>query len=284
MTRTGGVKILRDRFMHEHDPVFLALLLSPFSRHFRDLFWIFVLLFVLLVNVFFSWKGPLLGDLKVPCVYYMSTLCECCIANFSFRLPRFFSVVSTMGFKNHRVADISGLCAQRNYARQFQGMRQRNFRQAFFASRNSTLCCAPGCWQLLYLYLACIVLRVALRVLKHRGVNVRMIERFIFCWEVKPRLELPEEHVKTYGDAGSLSQELLNYSNVFNDYYWAKYRGLKLRNDDILPRFTLANAATQHSTRWHDVRKDKFPLREGTQACDPKWVRFMELLNLHNFC
>ena len=230
--------------------------------------------------MFLSWKGPLLGDLKVPCVYDTSTLCECCIANISFLLPRSFPVVSTMGFKNHRVADIIGLCAQRNYTRQFQGMRQRNFRQAFFASRNSTLCCAPGCWQLLYLYLACIFLRVALRVLKHRGVNVRMIERFIFSWEVKPRLELPEEHVKTYGDAGCLCQELLNYSNVFNDYYWAKRRGLKLRNDDILPRFLLANAAIQPSTRWHDVRKDKFPLREGTQACDPKWVRFMQLLNL----
>ena len=185
-----------------------------------------------------------------------------------------------MGFKNHRVADISGLRGQRNYARQFQGVLRSSFRQAFFAARNSTLCGALGCWQLLYLYLACIVLRVSLRVLKHGGVNVREIEKFSFRWEVEPRLELAEEHVKEYGDAGGLSQELLNYSNVFNDYYWAKSRGLKLRDDDVLPRFTLANAATQPSTRWHDVRKDKLPLREGTQACDPKWVRFMELLNL----
>ena len=68
MTRTGGVKTLRDRFMHEHDPVFLALLLSPFSRHFRDLFWIFVLLFVLLANVSFlerSFVGGSPGALRV---------------------------------------------------------------------------------------------------------------------------------------------------------------------------------------------------------------------------
>ena len=68
MTRTGGVKTLRHRFMHEHDPVFLALLLSPFSRHFRDLFWIFVLLFVLLANVSFlegSFVGGSQGALRV---------------------------------------------------------------------------------------------------------------------------------------------------------------------------------------------------------------------------
>ena len=54
--------------MHEHDPVFLALLLSPFSRHFRDLFWIFVLLFVLLANVSFlerSFVGGSPGALRV---------------------------------------------------------------------------------------------------------------------------------------------------------------------------------------------------------------------------
>ena len=54
--------------MHEHDPVFLALLLSPFSRHFRDLFWIFVLLFVLLANVSFlegSFVGGSQGALRV---------------------------------------------------------------------------------------------------------------------------------------------------------------------------------------------------------------------------
>ena len=185
-----------------------------------------------------------------------------------------------MGFKHHRVADISGLRDKPNYARQFQGVLRSSFRHAFFAAKNSTLCSALGCWQLLYLYLACIVLRVSLRVLKQRGVDVREIEKFSFSWEVKLQLELEEEHVKQYGDAGALTQELLNYSNVFNDYYWAKTRGLKLRDDDVLPWFTLASAATQPNTRWHDVRKDKFPLQVGTQACDPKWVRFMELLNL----
>ena len=68
MTRTGGVKTLRHRFMHEHDPVFLALLLSPFSRHFRDLFWIFVLLFVRLANVSLlerSFVGGSPGALRV---------------------------------------------------------------------------------------------------------------------------------------------------------------------------------------------------------------------------
>ena len=34
----GGCKILRDRFLHEHDSVSLALLLSLFSRLFRDRF------------------------------------------------------------------------------------------------------------------------------------------------------------------------------------------------------------------------------------------------------
>ena len=68
MTRTGGVKTLRHRFMHEHDPVFLALLLSSFSRHFRDLFRIFVLLFVLLANVSLlegSFVGGSQGALRV---------------------------------------------------------------------------------------------------------------------------------------------------------------------------------------------------------------------------
>ncbi len=54
--------------MHEHDPVFLALLLSPFSRHFRDLFRIFVLLFVLLANVSLlegSFVGGSQGALRV---------------------------------------------------------------------------------------------------------------------------------------------------------------------------------------------------------------------------
>ena len=69
MTRTGGVKTLRDRFMHEHDPVFLALLLSPFSRHFRDFFWIFFLLFFFLfANVSLlegSFAGGSQGALRV---------------------------------------------------------------------------------------------------------------------------------------------------------------------------------------------------------------------------
>ena len=47
MTRTGGVKTLRHRFMHEHDPVFLALLVSHFSRHFR-------VFFIFFSSVFFS--------------------------------------------------------------------------------------------------------------------------------------------------------------------------------------------------------------------------------------
>ena len=46
-----------------------------------------------------------------------------------------FSVASAMGFKNHRVADISGLRDQRNYARQFQGVLRSSFRQAFFAAK-----------------------------------------------------------------------------------------------------------------------------------------------------
>ena len=174
-----------------------------------------------------------------------------------------------MGFKNHRVADISGLRDQRNYARQFQGVLRSSLRHAFFAAKNSTLCSALGCWQLLYLYLACIVLRVSLRVLKQRGVDVREIEKFSFSWEVKPQLELEEEHVKQYGDAGALTQELLNYSNVFNDYYWAKTRGLKLRDDDVLPRLTLASAATQPNTRWHDSARTSFLCKRAPKHATP---------------
>ena len=70
----GGFKILRDRFMHEHDPVFLALLLSPFSRHFRELFLIFVLLFVLLVNVFFLEEPFVGGSQGALCVLYVHAL------------------------------------------------------------------------------------------------------------------------------------------------------------------------------------------------------------------
>ena len=55
--------------MHEHDPVFLALLLSPFSRHFRDFFWIFFLLFFFLfANVSLlegSFAGGAQGALRV---------------------------------------------------------------------------------------------------------------------------------------------------------------------------------------------------------------------------
>ena len=69
----GGCKILRDRFLHEHDPVFLALLLSPFSRLFRDLFLIFVLLFVLLVYVF--QEEPCVGGSQgALCVLYVHSL------------------------------------------------------------------------------------------------------------------------------------------------------------------------------------------------------------------
>ena len=69
----GGFKILRDRFLHEHDPVFLALLLSPFSRPFRDLFLIFVLLFVLLVYVF--QEEPFVGGSQgALCVLYVHAL------------------------------------------------------------------------------------------------------------------------------------------------------------------------------------------------------------------
>ena len=68
--------------------------------------------------------------------------------NFQFFLSLFFSVVSMTGFKNHRVVDISGLRAQRNYARQFQGALQCNFRQAFSATRYSTLLGVLGGWQI----------------------------------------------------------------------------------------------------------------------------------------
>ena len=184
----------------------------------------------------------------------------------------------SMGFKHHTASEVPGLRYDPNYARQLRGVTQTNFSLAFFAIRNSILCTALGCWQLLHLYLAYIALRVSLRVLKHKGVDVRKIKRFTFRWKVSPELELDGKNAERYCETGALTLELLNYSNVFNDYYWAKTQGLELRNDDKLPRFTLANAATQPDTRLHDVRKDKLPLQEGSQACDSKWVRFMDLL------
>ena len=123
-----------------------------------------------------------------------------------------------MTFKHHPVSDVLGLRDDPNYARQFRGVKENNFQLAFFAFRNSVLCTTLGCWQLLHLYLAYLVLRVSLRELKRKGIDVTRIRKFTFRWGVKPEPDMSEESVPFSGDVGSLILELLNYSNVFNDY------------------------------------------------------------------
>ena len=122
--------------------------------------WLFSwsLCFLLFFLCTFSRKSLSLGGLKVLCAYYSyfpssihlvgQVPCEFTMIIFIFFYLCFFSVVSITGFKNHRVLDISGLRAQRNYARQFQGALQCNFRQAFSATRYSTLLGVLGGWQI----------------------------------------------------------------------------------------------------------------------------------------
>ena len=75
MTWMGCCKILRDSFLHEHDPVFsvsCCVPTSPFSWSFWSLS--FCSSFLCMC----SRKIPELGDLMLPCVYYMS-LCSMCL-------------------------------------------------------------------------------------------------------------------------------------------------------------------------------------------------------------
>ena len=68
MTRTGGVKTLRDRFMHEHDPVFLVcwcLISLAIFVFFLSFFPLFFFLFANVSLLEGSFAGGSQGALRV---------------------------------------------------------------------------------------------------------------------------------------------------------------------------------------------------------------------------
>ena len=183
-----------------------------------------------------------------------------------------------MGHKNVEVQNVPTLKDDPNYRRLYEGIRKQCFRSAFFARRNSLLLSLTGCWQLLVLYWAYIILRVTLRTLKNAGIDVRKLEGFTFAWIITPDLKVDAAEVLSDSNVPKVIMEILNNSNIFNDYLHAKRAGLRLAPSDPLPRFTLASAAVLPCSRLHDVHKGRYPPKPGSPPIDPKYVAFRDFL------
>jgi hypothetical protein len=128
-----------------------------------------------------------------------------------------------MARKIWELREVPPLRKQPAYSKRHEGARDGDFRNAFFGGmRNSKLYVAAGFLQLLILYLAYLIMRVALRVLKRSGVDIGEIEAFQFEWD---NCDLDE-------DIAAMIMECLHYSNVFIDYWRMKKKKQKRADND----------------------------------------------------
>lgn len=173
-----------------------------------------------------------------------------------------------MGRKLWELREVPPLKKQPAYSKRHEGARNGDFRNAFFGGmRNSKLYTATGFQQLLILYLAYLIMRVALRVLKRSGGDIAEIEAFQFGWG---NCDLDE-------DIAAMIMECLHYSNVFIDYERMKKNKKKGADDDKVVPFTFIHAMALPGTRLHDVRKDADHTVPRVLQIDPKYCTFRTL-------
>ena len=172
-----------------------------------------------------------------------------------------------MGRKQWTLEQVPDLQEHCDYIKRFDGAASGDLQSALFHGFPHTpLGSACGSHQLYVLYLAYLCIRVTMRVLKRTGVKIQESMEFAFRWEGATFDETLASEVLA----------VLNYSNVFLDWWRMKRQKKAFRPDSKVNPYTLMNAAAQAIVRLHDVRKDSWPT--ASAPLDPKYCHFRELL------
>ena len=184
-----------------------------------------------------------------------------------------------MGRKRWTLEEVPALLQKSNghYTQRHRGVLNGDFALAFFGGCvNSEFLGHSPALQLLPLYVAYLILRVTVRLLKRTGLDLSNIDTFTFT--------LPPVSMPLLRSIWTKVGECLHYSNVFLDYRRlaraARASASLARtctDETTVPPFTLLHAMVLPTTRLHDVRKDADP-----RTSDPLDWKYCHFRTLHD--